>query len=663
MSFRLSILTILFFGILFTATAQEDPVLFSVQNKPVHVSEFDYIYKKTNGDKADYSQKSLDEYLDLYIKFKLKVQRARDMQLDTIPALIKELSGYRRQLANSYLVDKEVTEKLVEEAYQRTQEEVDISHIMVKMPNNPQPADTLRAYKKIMKAKTALDGGQSFSAVAKEYSEDDNSKNTSGRLGYFSAIFRPGFYEMESAAYNVKVGKYYRPIRTATGYHIIKLNNKRPSRGEVEAAHILIRTEKNQSDKKQMATIDSIYTVLKNGGNFEKLAGKLSQHQQTAQKGGYIGFVSTNSPVDESFKDQVFDLKSDKLFSKPFKSSVGWHIVSRISKKPVEAPEIAKRRLQTKIQNSAKGKAGKFSRQELAKEAMIVKIKEEANFKEKGTVKMQMIANIDSTYTSHRWKKDLTNKNELFSFGNKMKSTVADFNEFSKTASTRLRRHKNADPKDVAAMVYQDFINDSALKYEEAQLENKYPEFKSLMREYEEGILLFEATKLQVWDKASTDSTGLVAFHATVPNKYQWKERAVVDLYTLRSGNEDKVKEIVTMLGTGKSSEEILASLNKEDQQVLSVQEKEYEKGRDKNLDKINWKKGAVTAALKNDRTRSTSFMVIKGTKTPGVKTLDEARGYVIADYQDFLEKKWLEELNTNYKVEKNDQVFKSLIK
>jgi len=663
MSFRLSILIILLFGISHSITAQKDPVLFSVQNKSVHVSEFDYIYKKTNGEKADYSQKSLEEYLDLYIKFKLKVQRARDMQLDTIPALIKELGGYRRQLANSYLVDKEVTEKLVEEAYQRSLEEVDISHIMVKMPNNPQPADTLMAYKKIMQAKAALDGGKSFGVVANEFSEDQNSKSKDGRLGFFSAIFRPGFYEMESAAYGLQPGKYSNPARTAAGYHIIKLNTKRPARGEVETAHILIRTEKGKKDKQQAATIDSIYTLLKKGGDFEKLAGQLSQHQQTATKGGYIGFVSTNSPVEEAFKDEVFKLKSDNSFSKPFRSNVGWHIVRRISKKAAEAPEIAKRRLQTKIQNSAKGKGGEFSRQKLAKQAMITNIKKEANFKENKTAKKLMLASIDSSYVSHRWKKVLTDKNELFSFDKKMKYTVADFNEFSKTSPTRLRRNKNADPKVVAATVYKEFVDDSALKYEEAQLENKYPEFKSLMREYEEGILLFEATKLQVWDKASTDSTGLAAFYATNPNKYQWKERAVVDLYTLRSGNESKVKEIVTMLGTGKSPEEILKAVNKDAQQILSIQEKKYEKGRDKNLDKMNWKKGAVTPALKNDRTRATTFMVIKDTKAPGVKSLDEARGYVIADYQDFLEKKWLEELRNSYKVEKNDKVFKSLIK
>ena len=663
MSFRLSILTLLLFGILHSATAQKDPVLFSVQNKPVHVSEFDYIYKKTNGEKADYSQKSLEEYLDLYIKFKLKVQRARDMQLDTIPALIKELSGYRRQLANSYLVDKEVTEKLVEEAYQRSLEEVDISHIMIKMPANPQPADTLMAYQKITKAKAALDSGKSFDAVASEFSEDDNSKDKGGRLGFFGAIFRPGFYEMESAAYNLQPGKYSSPVRTAAGYHIIKLNSKRPARNEVETAHILIRTEKGKNDDQQAATIDSLYNVLKNGGDFEKLAGQFSQHQQTAAKGGYIGFVSTNSPVEESFKDEVFKLKADNDFSKPFRSSVGWHIVRRISLKPAEAPEIAKRRLQTKIQNSAKGKAGKSSRQELAKQAMITKIKKDAGFKENVNTKASMLAKIDSSYISHRWKKDLTDKRELFSFGNNMKYTVADFNEFSKTSSTRLRRNRNADPKMVATTVYEEFVDDSALKYEESQLENKYPEFKSLMREYEEGILLFEATKLQVWDKASTDSVGLAAFYASNPNKYQWKERAVVDLYTLRSGNESKVKDIVMMLGTGNTPEDILKVVNEGDKQILSIQEKEYERGRDENLDRIEWKKGAATSALKNNRTRSTSFMIVKDTKAPGVKTLDEARGYVIADYQDFLEKKWLEELRAAYKVETNDDVFKSLIK
>jgi len=659
---RFSFLILMIFSIAATMFGQSDPVLFSVEGKPVHVSEFNYIYQKTNGDKADYSKKTLDEYLDLYVKFKLKVQRARDMQLDTIPTLIKELEGYRRQLANSYLVDKEVTEKLVEEGYRRMQEEVDISHLMVKLPQVPLPADTLKGYRKIMEAKAALDSGKDFSLVTKEFSEDDNSKDKGGRMGFFAALFRPGFYEMESAAYSLKPGQYSSPVRTVAGYHIIKLNSKRPSRGEVEAAHILIRTETGKKDDLQTAKIDSIYMVLKKGGDFEGLAKQFSQHKQTATKGGYIGFVTTNSPVEESFKDEVFKLKKDNTYSKPFKSSVGWHIVRRISKKEAEAEDIAKRRLQTKIQNGAKGRTSKNSRMELAKQALITNIKKESDFKENMAVKAKMIAATDSSYLTHRWKKDLSNTSELFAFGN-MKFTVADFNEFSKKSSTRLRRTKNASPQVVANTIYDEFVEDSALKYEESQLENKYPEFKSLMREYEEGILLFEATKLQVWDRASTDSVGLVQFFDKNKTKYQWKDRAVVDMFTLRANNEDKVEPVLKMLAEGKSQEAILTAVNTGDKQILSIQEKTYEKGRDENLDKMNWKKGTTTPALKNDRTNATTFMVIKEIKKPAPKTLDDARGYVIADYQDFLEKQWLTELKSSYKVTTDEGVFRKLIK
>lgn len=644
-------------------SAQKDPVLFTVENQPVHVSEFDYIYQKTNGEKADYSQKSLDEYLDLYVKFKLKVQRAKEMQLDTIPSLMKELAGYRRQLANSYLVDKEVTARLVDEAYQRSQEEIELSHIMVLIPQKSAPSDTLNAYTKIMNAKKALDGGKSFGEVAQQYSEDENSKIKDGRLGYFVAMFRPGFYELENAAYNLKKGQYSNPIRTPAGYHIIKVLNKRPARGEVEAAHILIRSPKEGDDKMAKTRIDSIYTALQKGSEFEALAKAVSQHKQTAEKGGFIGPVSTNSPVEDSFKDEIFGLKKDGDYSKPFKSSVGWHVVKRISKKAPEAEDIAKRRLQTKIQNNAKGRSGKSTRQELAKQAMINTIKKSGNFTENKATYNAVMATIDSSFTTHKWKKDLTNTNTLFAFGNDMSFTAADFNEFSKRSSTRFRMGKNANPKEVAQVIYNEFVNDSALKYEESQLEKKYPEFKSLMREYEEGILLFEATKLQVWDKASTDSIGLAQFHNQNKGKYRWKDRAVVDVYTVRGNNEQLIPEIIKAASSGKTDTELLSQFNPGEKQVLGIQEKTIERGRDANLDKLTWKKGATTPALKDKRKKATTFMIIKEVKLPGIKTLDEARGYVIADYQDFLEKKWLDELKSSYKVDVDDKVLKSLVK
>ena len=209
-------------------TGTDDPVLFTVNGEPVKVSEFNYIYTKTNGPKADFSQASLDEYLDLYVRFKLKVQKAKEMQLDTIPALQKELEGYRRQLANSYLVDREVTDKLVEEAYQHSLQDVDLSHIYVALPGAGQ--DTSRSFQRITEAKTMLEMGEPFDSVAVRYSDDKSAKSNFGHVGYVTAIFPKGLYNLEKAAYSVQVGTLVGPIRTDGGYHLLIAHSRRPAR-------------------------------------------------------------------------------------------------------------------------------------------------------------------------------------------------------------------------------------------------------------------------------------------------------------------------------------------------------------------------------------------------------------------------------------------------
>ena len=658
---RLFFLLPIFFMMGFSLFGQ-DQILFSVADKPVYLSEFEYIYKKTNGDKADYSEASLDEYLDLYVKFKLKVEKAKELKLDTIPALQKELAGYRRQLANSYLVDKEVTEKLVKEAFDRTKKDVEVNHIMIALAPDAQSDAVAEATKKINNVKALLDKGGNFGELAKQYSEDTYSKDNNGRLGFFVAMFREGFYEMETAAYNLKVGEYSEPVRTVAGLHIVQLQSTRPARGEVEVAHILIRNDaKNPKNTAPKNKIDSLYQVLKSGGDFEALAKAHSLHTQTKLKGGYIGFTSTNSPVEEKFKDAVFSLSNDGDFSQPFQSAVGWHIVRRISKKTDESYDVVKRRLQTKIQKNARGQANKFSRQEIAKKAMFARIKKEGDFVENTVIKESYFNSLDSSYVSHRWKKTTDNDQTIFSFGKKMKFTINDFADYSKRSSLRMRGGSKANPREIADLVYEEFIRESSLKFEESQLEVKYPEFKSLMREYEEGILLFEATKILVWDKASQDSTGLKAFHATQKDQYKWDERAVVYNYTLRAGNDDKLKNL-TSVAAKMDPVKVLEQFNTPDNQILTYQEKTYEKGKNDTLKSTPWRKGAVSSVNVNNRNKSSSFMVIKEILPPGEKTLAEARGYVIANYQDFLEKKWLTELKEAYKVNINKDVFKSLI-
>ncbi|KAA3623546.1 MAG: peptidylprolyl isomerase, partial [Bacteroidetes bacterium] len=158
---------------------KDDPVLFTVEDTPIHVSEFSYIYGKTNGDKADFSKESIEEYLNLYVKFKLKVQKAKDLQIDTIPSLKQELEGYRRQLADSYLIDKGVADKLIREAYDRIQQDVEISHILIGCPEDAPPSDTLNAYNRIMEIRKELMDGADFSELARSKSTDQSAPNNS----------------------------------------------------------------------------------------------------------------------------------------------------------------------------------------------------------------------------------------------------------------------------------------------------------------------------------------------------------------------------------------------------------------------------------------------------------------------------------------------------
>jgi len=656
MNSRLILTCVALFFFFSNAFAQkDDPVLFTVENDQVHVSEFDYIYSKTNGDKATFSKKSLDEYLDLYVKFKLKVQKAKEMKLDTIPALQKELAGYRRQLANSYLIDKQVTEKLVREAFDRTQQDVNISHIMITMKPSASPQDTLEAYRKLIDIKKRINSGEKFEKLAMEFSDDKSVKDNGGDIGFLTALFPKGFYDIETAAYKMPVGKISDPIRSSVGFHLIKANKRRPARGEMEAAHILIRTKsKSRTDAKSKALIDSLYTAINAGSNFEELAKAFSEDKMSAKKGGYIGKFGI-SKYELDFEDACFAIKNDSDITKPFKTSVGWHIAKRISKTDNTDYEKVKRGLQTKIQ--------KDGRYEMAKVAMIERIKNENNFNENGANIIGFTNTLNEEFMTHKWRAaDVTSNDVLFTLG-KNKYTTKDFAAYAQKASReRMRMGKNAKVKDVVQKLYAGYVDESCMNFEEEQLESKYPEFKSLMREYEEGILLFEATKMEVWDKASQDTTGLAKFHKTRSAKYRYGDRAVVSQYSLKATAADqlgKVKKFVVK-NTPKAS---LEKFNGDNGKILSVQEKTFEKGKNVVLDKMKWKVGELSPVEIDKRNKSSNFFKIENLLPAQEKTLKQARGYVVADYQDFLERQWIEQLREKYKVEINNDVLKSLVK
>lgn len=642
-------ISVLFVAVFLSSLLQgqkKDPVLFTVADTPVHLSEFQYIYAKNSGNKTDYSEESLREYLNLYTKFKLKVQRAKDLKMDTIPVLQKELAGYRKQLAKTYLTDKQVTNRLIQEVYDRSQKDVGISHILLNLPMNATDEEFRKVSTKANKIIEEIQGGLSFEDAVKQYSQDKISKENKGFLGYFTSMFPSGFYELENAAYGLEVGGVSAPVRTRLGVHIVKLNDIRDARGEVEIAHILIRKKSQRRTRSNAKTsIDSIYQKLNEGADFKTLANKYSEDKATSNNGGYIGFFGINR-FETSFEDAAFSLRNDDTYCAPIETSVGWHIIQRISKKKRDSFEDAQKRIKTLLR--------KDSRQKKAKESMIQRIQEESKFKENAGSLDVFTKSLNKDFYSYKWEPSNA-RDVLFTMDDKA-FTYADFGKYLKANTRNRMRMSDAGIATGVKRMYADFVEDQVMAYEESQLEKKYPEFKSIMREYEEGILLFEVTKAKVWDKASKDSVGLKQFYEANKHNYTWKERANVKDYELKSVDPKLVGKFMKKAKC-KSPE----YLKKKFGDIFTYSDHKYERG-SKEVAGIKFKKNSISIPDTSKR-GITKFRVIKSVMPSALKKLSEARGYIEADYQDQLEKEWVRSLRKMYPVKINDAVFKSLIK
>lgn len=639
----------------FSQSIDDERILFTVADKPVSVGEFVYIYDKTNGDKADYSRESLEEYLDLYVKFKLKVARARAMQVDTIQSLQNELEGYRRQLADNYLIDRTITDGLVRTVYDRMQQDVSFSHILVKVSADAPAEDTLRAYQKAQDILKQLQKGGDFGELAAQYSEDASSKDRGGKVGYFTAPFPNGFHQLEAATYETPPGKVVGPCRTSIGYHLVRVDDRRTARGEMEVAHILIRTNKRDSAvARQLA--DSLHQVLEQGEmSFDAMANTFSEDGKTSRNNGYIGFFGI-SQYQKSFEDAAFGLERDGSFSEPVQSSVGYHIIKRISRRPIQPFNVERRRLETRIKSDAR-----FAE---LRAQLLEDIKQRENFRENEQVLKEFTGSLTDTFFTFRWKAPAPAGRTLFTLGADYEVSLSTFADYLARASRqRAAASGQKSPTQTAMELYDDFVDDQLLKYEESKLEENYPEFRSLMREYEEGILLFEATKMEVWDKAAQDSAGLQKFFdEQLQGKYRWGQRARTTVYTL-TPEARTLAEQVRQFAKGHTMEETLDEFNAPSKTLVTATEEFFERSRKPALQSVAFEAGTTTEPASEEGRSELTFLKIEEIVSPQPKTLDEARGYAIADYQDELERRWVEGLRKQYAVEINKKVFDSLVK
>ena len=622
-----------------------NPVVFVYGTDTVFQNEFERLLYKNKTNKDKLSEKEVREYLELYINFKLKVKEAKAMKLDTNNNFKTELAGYRKQLANPYLTDKKVSETLMQEAYLRMKTEINGGHILLFCNENASPADTIAAYNKLLDLRKRALKGENFDSLASKYSEDPSAKKQGSKLGWFT-VFQM-VYAFENNAYKTGKNEISMPFRTQFGYHILRVNDKRDARGEVKLAHIMIRNQYEAAPEQiqdAQNKIDSIYGLLKHGETFEAMAEKFSQDEASSKNKGVMNWMASLSGYPEEFKDAAFSLNLGDV-SKPFKTNFGFHIIKLIEKRPLGEFKD--------VQDVIKQKTNKDSRSESSKAAVVTRVKVENNYKE-NTANLKTFANtLDSSFINAAWTYDeeKISTNPLFSIGNAT-YTVKDFASYLKANQQPLEK---ASILMAVQNLFHNWANDKCLAYEESILGNKYEDFKNVMQEYNDGILLFDLTDKKVWSKAVSDTIGLEKYYEINKSNYNWKERVSYAIYTCL--NEKTKAEAVKMFSKGKTQSEVFEKLNKKIAGTISSKEVKSERS-DATADKLWDKKGIVDIA---NAEGSFKFYIVNGVVNSETKTLKEAKGMATSEYQNQLEKDWIKELRSKYNITVNDDAVKGL--
>ena len=649
----------------------DEPVLMTIGSEKVTGSEFLRIYKKNNLKNEQVTKKSLDDYLNLYINFRLKVEEAKEMKLDTAKAFQKELAGYREQLAQPYLTDSTFTNALLKESYQRMQSDIRVSHILIKLPVYASPKDTAEVYNKLMDIRRKILNGESFEKMAVEYSEDPYARNqeansthayavkgNKGDLGYFTAFDM--VYPFETAAYSLEPGQISLPVRTSYGYHLIKVTDKQKALGKILAAHIFIMAPFSANDSVQYIAkhkIEDIYQKMKSGNPFDSLVKKYSEDRSSAMNGGKLRWFTVSRMVPE-FIETIYKLNPEEC-SKPIQTQYGWHIVKLIEKKRIEKFEDIKTELKEKIT--------KDNRSTMGKNAMVNNIKKEYNFKENKKSLKKFYPVVDTLIFVGKWDitkaKDLTQP--MFTLGNNSftQQNFANYISTNQTKANVAPDAKNKLDKNVLVNdLYKNFVETSCINFLNNELENKFPDFKALMKEYLDGMLLFELTDKKVWSKSVKDSAGLANFYQDNKSKYMWDERLNASVFTCANKTvADDVKKQIIKSGKNYNSKALLALINKSNPKDLKIDSASFSKNENKAIDAIKWIANEKPVDVNIDST--IKFVIVYKVLAPQPKTLDEAKGIITADYQDYLEKQWITDLKKKYVVNVNNDIFNSLVK
>jgi peptidyl-prolyl cis-trans isomerase SurA len=618
--------------------------VFTYGNHAVSKDEFIRAFNKNPSTNTD-RKKALQEYLNLYTNFKLKVQAAYDAGLDKDKTQQDELQNFKMQIAENIINEQANVKELVKEAFNRSQKDIHLAQVFIPVTEK---GDTTEAYKKIQAAYQALKEGKDFAKVSEEFSTDADTKQTGGDLGFITVFTLP--YEFENIAYSLRPNTFSAPYRSKLGYHIFKNVGERKPLGRRKVAQVVIAFPPNATDAEKSVAArkaDSVYNLIKKGAGFEELARTVSNDLSSNANNGVLAEfgIGTYSP---EFEQVAFSLKNVGEVSKPFITSHGYHILKLLEAKPVSADmnDVATTTfLQEKVNGDERLLQAKKGL--LGKELKIINYKP-SPINQKNLFEFTDSAVAKSTPVSVKGVNDNT---VLFSFG-KTNIKAADWVRFVRG----VRGLPGYASKDMNS-IYQEFLQVMANDYYKNHLQDYNEDYKKQVAEFKDANLLFGVMEKNVWGKANVDTTGLHQYYNEHKVKYTWGPSA--DGLIITAANEAIANEVKSKLSNNLSN---WRSITESYGTQIAADSGRYELSQLPVVDRTNFTDGLITAPVKNVTDGTVTFnYIIRVHNQPGQRSFEDARGMIVSDYQQVLEDKWIAELRKKYPVKINTAVFNSI--
>ena len=630
----------------FIASISHAQELMIIGQEKVSVDEFLRIYQKNNQSTTSYSEKDVQEYVELFTLFKMKLQEAKRMRLDTLPMLKEDYQKYTDQLVQNHFVDKNYIENIWKAQYEHMKYDVKVAHIMVKCAPNANPSDTLIAYNKLnyLRQQATKDN---FAKLATENSEDQSSAIKGGLLGYITAFMT--FPEFEQPCFQTPIGAISSIFRTQYGYHIIHVLDKRVARGKIKVAHIYLKkSEKPEVAEKQIQ--EAYKQIISKKITFENAVKKYTEDASTKENYGVLNEFGVSEMVND-FEEQCFALKNPGELSRPFMTEYGWHLVKLIEKIPVKGYEDSKDYIKQRMANDPRINNLKG----IAYSRILAKYK----FTESPANLSPLMANMpDTFFMIKNWvlkPMKATESNTLFSFAGKS----FNLKDFSNYVNTNYNKASSKSKKDAIDAMYAAYKEKVIWQLAKEQLSAEDKTYSQLESEYMNGLLIFEIMDREVWKKALADTLGSMKMYEEVKSNYWFKDRFMLEgIKTKKTEGLDTYIQSLTSLSAKVVFEKIKQS---KDSNEFVYYERTIERGDYPEIDKAMDAK-AISVQFKDEDKSSILAKVVK-LLPPSIKPYSEIRGRIQNLYQNKLEKEWGASLRSKYPVKINNIELSKIIK